>query len=147
VLVLNIHKKLLKKLGVLPLEGISCDIWVENNEQLRALEEAFNIKTKIPDYLTNSRTVYEVGEGEWKGMKITIYGPSRPNPNYEPPPKEEIENEMLQAQLTSPIIAELFWKAIVKGWITLDTDKMKALFKAEGLDWEWHYGAALKLWG
>jgi len=145
---LNVYKKLLKKLGVLPLEGASCDIWAGDEKQFRAFKEVFNIKkTEIPKYLTKSRTIHEVGEGEWKGMKITIYGPSRLNPNYEPPPKEKIETEMLEAQLTFPLIAKLFWTAIAKGWIAADTDKMKALFKAEGLDWEWHYGTALKLWG
>lgn len=140
---MNVYKKLLKKLGILPLEGTSCAIWPGDKKQFKAFKEAFSIKTKIPEYLANNRIIYEVGEGEWKGMKITIYGPSRPNPNYKPPP----ETEILESQLTLPLIAKLLWTAIAKGWITADTDKMKALFKAEGLDWEWHYGTALKLWG
>ena len=145
---MNIYKELLKKLGILPLEGVSCEIWVKDEEQFKAFKEAFNIKkSQVPKYLAECITIHEVGEGKWKGMEITINGPSRLNPNYKPPPKEEVESKMLKTQLTLPIVAELLWKAVAKGWVTFDKDKMKALFKAEGLDWEWHYGTALKLWG
>jgi len=138
--------RFLKKLGGLKLNGVSCAFFFSeaSKEQYEEFKKAFKIKSKIPDYLKKERELYEVGKGNFNGMKIEVFGPHFPNPNYKPEPKEVEELRYVKDQLLQPAVSRIFWEAIVKGIVSFDREKMIALFMSEGLKWDWFYGQALR---
>jgi len=133
-------------LGRLPLEGVHANFFFSwaKDEVYESFKRAFGIKAEIPDYVWEGREIYEVGEGEWRGMKITVFGPHKKNPNYREPPSEEREREFMRSMLRSA--SEVLWEGIAKDLLEFDTEKMEALFRARDLDWKKFYGYALRLY-
>jgi len=143
-----VWEKFLKKLGRLKLDGVFCNFHFcdASKEQYEEFKKAFKIKAKVPDYLSKKdQELYEVGEGNFQGLEIKVYGPHFPNPNYEPEPEETIKKRRIEAELTSPTVCRLLWEAVVKDIMSFDREKMEALFASEGLKWDWFYGQALRL--
>ena len=140
-------EKLLKKLRSLPLKDVICkfDFIHASQEQFDAFSQAFNIETKIPDWMKNCQDLHEEGEGKFQGMDVKLKGKWSRNPNYERPPARhpyEIEREENLRRLGETTL--LFWEAIVKGIITIDRDKMIALCHTYPCDWDHYYGIALR---
>ena len=144
-------EKLLEKLGKLLLKDVRCkfDFVNASEDQFIAFKKAFNIETKISDWMKDStRMEYltEEGQGKFQGMNVALEGPEFQNPNYRPVSRE-FRDEQYESDENLRILgnhALLLWEAILKDVISFDRDKMIAWFKICGRDWDIAYGQALK---
>ena len=149
-------RKLREKLSLVPepLKGMSIDFHfrdMELYEEFKRLK-LFPVKGGVPDYLRDSKEIYEVLEGEWRGARITVYGPHIPNPDYQPPTEEELEMDserykrwVAKQQLLSPDVARAFWEAVIRDVVKYDYVKMKALFASFNIDFDRALGWAIRL--
>jgi len=138
---------------MLNLEGVRYIIHFPpefDKNQYEKFKKAFKIEAKIPEYLLNQHEpyLYEVGEGNFKGLRIEVFGPYIPNPHYVPIPKEVQERELMKDSLIrNCTLCELLWKPIAKKTVSFDEEKMRALFSSKGFNWYRCYSTALKLFG
>ncbi len=146
---MSLVKEKLERL-LLPLAGVSCSFHFSKSAKEVFLQfcEAFGLNHKVPDYLAREPELYETGEGKWKGLQISVFGPHSPNPNYilveRSSREKELDGLRLQVNLSQYMVRAVQMLA-TKDIVTIDFDRARAFFKAVGLDFDLWFGSLIDL--
>lgn len=145
---MTIWKKVKDKLMILkPLDDISITFHFRDaeDELYQNFKHEFNIKAEVPDYVNKNRELYEVGNGNLWGMRISVYGPHKPNPNYIPTPDWKCKKDYDEHKLRQ--LSLILWQAIAHGLLQFDSYDIKTFFKSKGRDWDRYYKLAINVFG